>query len=65
MFASLFPKDEKRYRQNNFRHCKLHPLESLCLEYGQKWTKIIYWKIVANEKCTSENGELSSVKGLF
>ena len=40
-------------------------MENLSLEYEQNWTKLRYWKNVANEKCTPEIGELSSVESLF
>ena len=50
---------------NKFHHCKLHPRESLSLEYEQNRTELSYWKIVANEKCTPEIGKLISIKNLF
>ena len=50
---------------NSFHHCKLHLWEKLGLEYEQNRTKLRFWKIVMNEKCTPENGDLSSVKKLF
>ena len=47
---------------NGFHHCKLYPWESLSLEYERNRTKLRFWKIVANEKCTAEIAKLSSVK---
>ena len=35
------------------------------MEHEQNRPKLRYWKIVANEKCTPEIAELSSVKNLF
>ena len=35
------------------------------MEYERKRTILLYWKTIANEKCTAEIGELSSVKNLF
>ena len=35
------------------------------MEYERNWTKLRFWKIVGNEKCTPEIGEKSSVKNLF
>ena len=55
----------KKIMTNGFQHCKLHSKKRLSLEYEQYRTKIGYWKIVANEKCTAEIGELSSVKKLL
>ena len=52
----------KKISTNGFHHCKLHPWESLGLEYERNWTKTRYRKIVANEKCTPEIGELSSAQ---
>ena len=65
MFACLFLKDEKKMSTNGFHQCKLQPSENLSLEYERNWTKLRYWKIVANEKCTAEIAKLSSVKKLF
>ena len=55
----------KKISTNEFHHCKLHLYESLSLEYEQNRTKLRYWKIVVNEKCTAEIAELSSVKNFF
>ena len=64
MFTSvcfLNPRKWKRYRQTvffivNYSHRKA---------IWAKSDKLRYWKIVANEKCTEEIGEFSSVKNLF
>ena len=48
-----------------FHHCKLHSRENLEMKYERNQMKLGYLKIVANEKCTSEIGKLSSVKNLF
>ena len=55
----------KKISTNGFHHCKLHPEESLSLEYEQNRTNLRYWKIVVTEKCTPEITKLSSVKNLF
>ena len=55
----------KKTSTNGFHHCKLHLYESLSLEYERNRTKLRYWKIVGNEKCTPEIAKLSSVKNLF
>ena len=55
----------KKISTNGFPDCKLHLWWSLILDYEQNWMKLRFWKIVANEKCTPEIGELSSVKKLF
>ena len=55
----------KKISTNGFHHCKLHPWESLSLEYEQNRTNLRCWKIVANRKCTQEMAKLSSVKNLF
>ena len=55
----------KNISANGLHHCKLHPKESLSLEYEQNRTKLRYWKIVANEKCTPEISKLTSIKNLF
>ena len=55
----------KKISTNNFHQYKLHPKKNLSLEYEQNRTKLRYWKIVPNEKCTTEIGEMSSVKKLF
>ena len=62
-----FPISRKRKKRstNGFHHCKLHSYESLSLEYERNRTKLRYWKIVANERCTREIGEMSSVKNLL
>ena len=52
MFASLTLKDEKRTENSTFK-------------YEPNRTKLRVWKNVANEKCTAETRELSSVKNLF
>ena len=61
----LISQRRKKISTNGFHHCKLHLWESLSLEYERNRTKLRYWKIVANGKCTAENGELSSVKNSF
>ena len=61
----LIPRWWKKISTNGFHQCKLCPQESLSLEYQQKMTNLRHWKIVANEKCTAEIGELSSVKNSF
>ena len=43
----------KKISTNGFHHCKLHPSANLSLEYERNRTKLRYWKIVANEKCTA------------
>ena len=55
----------KKISTNSFHHCKLHPWESLSLEYEQNRTNLRYWKIVVTEKCTPEMAKLTSVKNLF
>ena len=55
----------KKISTNGFHHWKLHLSENLSLQYARNRTELRYWKIVANEKCTPEIGELSSVKNLF
>ena len=50
---------------NGLHKCTLHPWESLCLEDERNRTKLRYWKIDANEECTSEIGEVSSIKISF
>ena len=68
MFPNVCLPISQRWKQistNGFHHCKLHPWESLSLENERNRTKLRYWKIVANEKCTAEIGDLSSVKNLF
>ena len=55
----------KNISTNGFHHFKLYLREHLSLEYERNRTKLKFWKIVANEKCTPEIGELSSVKNLF
>ena len=55
----------KKISTNGFHHCKLHPWESLSLEYKRNRTKLTHWKIVANEKWTAEIREMSSLKNLF
>ena len=55
----------KKISTKCFHHCILNARESLSLKYERNWTKLIYWKIVANEKCSAEIGELSSVKSVF
>ena len=55
----------KKISTNGFHHCKLHLQESLSLEYERSRTKLGYWKIVGNEKCTPEIAKLSSVKKIF
>ena len=55
----------KKLSTNGFHHCKLHSWEIVSLEYESNGTKLRYWKIVANEKCTAESGKLSSVKKSF
>ena len=64
MFASSFLEDGKRYRQKVFTIVKLLLRESSSLEYEQIRMNSKYREIVANEKCTAEIGELSSVKNL-
>ena len=54
----------KKISTNGFHHCKLHPWETLNFEYEQNRMTLKYWKIVANEKCTAEIVEFSSVKTL-
>ena len=61
----LISRTWKKISTNGFHHCKLHPRESLSLAYERNRKQLRYWKIVANEKCTPEIGELSSVKNLF
>ena len=65
MFASLFFKEEERYRQRVFTIVNYGYAENLILEHEQNGTKLKQWKIVANEKPTAEIGELNSVKNLF
>ena len=48
-----------------FHYCKLNQKENSSLKNDQNPTKLKLWKIVANEKCTAQIGELSSVKNLF
>ena len=60
----LFSQRWKKISTNSSHHCKLHLWESLSLEYERNQTKLRYWKIVANEKCTPEIGKVSSVKNL-
>ena len=55
----------KKISTNGFHHYKLHSEENLSLEYERSRTELKYWKILANEKCTPEIGELSSVKNWF
>ena len=55
----------KKISTNGFHHCKVPPQENVSLEYERNWTKLRYWKIVANEKCTTEIAESSSVKNSF
>ena len=55
----------KKLSTNSFHHGKLNLWKDLSLEYEQNRIKFKYWKIVANETCTAEIGELSSVKKLF
>ena len=55
----------KKISTNGLHHCKLHLWENLSLEYERNRTKLRYWKIVGNEKCTPEIAKLSSVKNLF
>ena len=55
----------KKISTNGFHHCKLHPWESLSLEYEQNRTNVRYWKIVVTEKCNAEMAKLTSVKNLF
>ena len=50
---------------NGFHQHKLALWKNLSLQYEQNRPKLKYWKIVANEKCITEIGELSSVKNLF
>ena len=61
----LFSRNWKKISTNGFHHWKLHLKESLSLDYERNWTKLRYWKIVANEKCTAEIGEIISVKNLL
>ena len=61
----LFSQRWKKISTNGYHHCKLHPKEKLSLEYKWNRTKLRYWKFVANEMCTAEIGEVSSVKNLF
>ena len=55
----------KKISTHNLHHCELYLKKKLRLEYEWNRKKLKYWKIVANEKCTAENCELSSVKNLF
>ena len=55
---------EKKMNEKFFFY-KKNQLESLILEYEQNRTKLGYWKFVANENCTAEIGELSSVENSF
>ena len=50
---------------NGFHHCKIRPKENLSLNYGRKWTKINWWKTVANKKSVAELRELSLVETSF
>ena len=54
----------KKVSTNGLHNCTLRPEEGLSVEYERKRTKLRYWKNVANEKCTAETSELSSVKKL-
>ena len=68
MFANvclLISQRCKKISTNGFHHCKLHLQKSSSLEYERNRTKLRYWKIVGNEKCTPEIAILSSVKKLF
>ena len=55
----------KKISTNGSHHYKLHPYESLSLEYEQNQMNLRYWKIAANGKCTPEIAKLTSVKNLF
>ena len=55
----------RKISTNDLYHCKLHPWESLSLEFEQNRMNLRYWKNVANEKCTAKIGKLNSVENLF
>ena len=55
----------KKISTNGFHHCILHPCKNLSLEHERNRTNLWSWKMVANESCTAEIGEMSSVKILF
>ena len=65
MFASLFLKEEKRYRQMVFTIVSYNDMKAYVRKKKQNWTKLRYWETVANEKCTADIGDLSSVRKLF
>ena len=55
----------KKIVTDEFHHWKLNPWKNLSSEYQRNRTKLRCRKIVANEKCTPEIGDLSSIKDLF
>ena len=55
----------KKISTKSFHYCKVYLWKNLGLDYERYRTKLRYWKTVANEKCTAEKCELSSVKNLF
>ena len=60
----LISRKWKKISINGYHYCELHPWENLILEYERNRTNLRYWKIVANEKCIAEIGEVSSVRNL-
>ena len=55
----------KKIITNGFLYCKLNSQKHSFWEYEWNRTRTGQWKIVANEICTAEIGELSPVKNSY